>query len=466
MKNRFKNLSGHGRLERFGCPTGSAKAGQIRLFGLAQETTTAGGCPTALQEAAQVEFLPEGRAEQSKEAGKTVGPASQPSAEAQEDISQECRPDLPAHGVGVVAQKVGQLQGLFEFLEEGFDAPTAAIQISDGLSAPGEVVGQENHFPKFAVHFHHRHDAAQADRILFGRRAGQCDQIVAQNVTGASVLKFADDAKLQVVFGAGDPKDFPLGQVGQVREVHVGFVEDNDFPCMDIGAKLAGADAVMLGGRADDGAGGQETLEIKPDMALGGGFAPPMFGPIQRTGHERNGGGVHDMDEPLETKREAGRVVASKGRLERLQMIQHGPEELFGHFRIAGAIGVRKSVFARRRCRAQGRERTGVQTQGVTHVIEPQSVCQLGVEQANDLAPRTERAGVVFDAGVARQFGNQVRRNQVAKLTQNGELAAGWLVAGFLFHALPCGKAQTRKPAFFYPSTLNPVGQQCFQLIK
>jgi hypothetical protein len=53
-----------------------------------------------------------------------------------------------------------------------------------------------------------------------------------------------------------------------------------------------------------------------------------------------------------------------------------------------------------------------------------------------------------------------VRRNEIAKLAENGELADGWLVAGFLFHALPCGKAQTRKPAFFYPSNLNPLGQQ------
>lgn len=456
MKNRFKNF----RFERRGCPTGSAEAGQIGLFGLAQEASAAFGCPTAFQETAQIQFLPEGRADQGEEPGETVTPPPQPGAEAQEDISQECRPDLPAHGVGVVTQKVGQLQGLFEFLEEGFDAPTAAIEISDGLGAPSEIVGQENHFPHFSIHLDQCHNAAQADRIIFGRRAGQFDQVVAQDVAEPSVLKFADDAKLQVVFGAGDPKDFTLGQVCQVREVHVSFVEDDDFTRMDIGAKLAGADAVMLGGRADDGAGGQETLEIKPDMTLGGGFAPPMFGPIQRTGHERNGGGVHDMDEPLETKREAGRVMAGEGGLERLQMIQHGPEELLGHFRITGAIGVRESVFAGRRCRAQGRERTGVQTQGVTHIIEPQSVRQLGVEQADDLAPRTERAGVVFDAGVACQFGNQVRWNQVAKLAENGELTGGWLVAGFLFHALPCGKAQTRTPTFFYPSTLNSMGQQ------
>jgi hypothetical protein len=40
-------------------------------------------------------------------------------------------------------------------------------------------------------------------------------------------------------------------------------------------------------------------------------------------------------------------VMAGEGGLERLQMIQHGPEELLGHFRIAGAIGVRECIFCR-----------------------------------------------------------------------------------------------------------------------
>jgi hypothetical protein len=58
-----------------------------------------------------------------------------------------------------------------------------------------------------------------------------------------------------------------------------------------------------------------------------------------------------------------------------------------------------------------------------------------------------------------------MRRNQIAKLAQNGELAGGWLVSDLFFHALPRGKAQTRKPTFFYSSTLNPMGQQCLLLM-
>jgi hypothetical protein len=58
-----------------------------------------------------------------------------------------------------------------------------------------------------------------------------------------------------------------------------------------------------------------------------------------------------------------------------------------------------------------------------------------------------------------------MRRNEVAKLAQQREFAGGWLVSSLIIHALPCGKAQTRKPTFFYTSTLNPVSQQCFGFV-
>jgi hypothetical protein len=53
-----------------------------------------------------------------------------------------------------------------------------------------------------------------------------------------------------------------------------------------------------------------------------------------------------------------------------------------------------------------------------------------------------------------------VRRNEVAKLAQQRKLAGRWLVSSLIFHALPSGRAQTRKTAFFYSSTINPVVQQ------
>ena len=194
-------------------------------------------------------------------------------------------------------------------------------------------------------------------------------------------------------------------------------------------------------------------------MALGGGFAAAMFGPVQRAGHQLDGGRIHDVDEPLETEGEARswRWLAQAG-CKVCKCSRTDQEELLGQFRIAGAIGVRECVFGWRRGSAQRRQRAGVKPQGVAHVVEPEAVGQLRVEKADDMAPRTERAGLIFHAGLTGQVRHPVRRNEAAKLAQERELAGGWLAGGFLFHALPCGRAQTRKPTFFYTSTLNPVG--------
>jgi nitrous oxide reductase accessory protein NosL len=50
---------------------------------------------------------------------------------------------------------------LFEFLEEGFNEPTATIQVGDGLGVPFKVVGQENHFAELAIHPDERRNAAR-----------------------------------------------------------------------------------------------------------------------------------------------------------------------------------------------------------------------------------------------------------------------------------------------------------------
>jgi hypothetical protein len=90
-----------------------------------------------------------------------------------------------------------------------------------------------------------------------------------------------------------------------------------------------------------------------------------------------------------------------------------------------------------------------VKPQGVTHVVESEAVGELGIKQTDDMTPWTKGAGLIFHAGLAGQSRHQMRRNEVAKLAQQREFAAGWLVASLIIHALPCGKAQTRKPTLF-----------------
>ena len=328
------------------------------------------GCPIDFEQTAEFPFLPEGRTDQGKEAREAVAPLAQMGAEAQQHIGQQRRPDLPFNGPLAVAEKVSQLEGLFEFLEEGFDAPAAAIQVGDSLGTPCEVVRQKNHFTEFAVHFDERDDAAEFNGIMLGSRTRQSDQVVAQNVSVCSVLKFANNPALEVVLGACDPEDAAHRKVSEMGEIHIRFVEDDDFTLLNIGAKLSGPDRVMLGGGVHDGKAREEGWEIEPDMAFGGGLAAAMFGPVHRTGHQLNGGRVHDVDEALESAGELRAAVAAKGGLQGLQMFQHRPEELLGHLWIASAVGVGKGVLGRRCGTPQGRQRTGMKSQRITHVVE------------------------------------------------------------------------------------------------
>ena len=455
MLDRFKNLGGHGRLGRSGCPIGSGETGQISLFWVAQESSAAVGCPIAFQQAAEFDFLPEGGADQGEEPGEAVRPPAQKDAKAQQHIGEQGGPDLPADGVGTVAEEVRQVEGLFEFLEEALDAPAAAVEIGDGLGTPLQIIGQENHFAEFAVHLDPGRDAAQFDRISFLGLAGEGDEVVTQNVAALSLLKFAGDPGLEVILGAGDPEDFAHGKVGEMGEVQISPVEEDDFTRLNIGAQLAGAAVVMFGGGVQDDAAWQEGLEVEAEMAFGGGFAPTMFGPVQRAGHQLNGGRVHDLDEPLETEGKTRTVVAAEGRLDRLQMFHHRPEKFFSHDRITGAVGVRERVLGRRCGPPQGRQRSGVQAQSVAHVVEAETVRDLGVEQADDVTPRTKRPGVFVHAGLPGQLRHQVRWNEVAKLAQQRKLAGRWLTLRFVFHPCLVAGFKSVGQLFYFPNPLT-----------
>ena len=107
------------------CPTVfSVQSWQVGRFGRAQEVPAATGCPTAFEQAAPLPSLPEGRSQEREEPGEAMAPLAQEGAEAQQQIHQQRGPDLPAHGVGVVPEEVGQLERLFELLEEHLPSTT------------------------------------------------------------------------------------------------------------------------------------------------------------------------------------------------------------------------------------------------------------------------------------------------------------------------------------------------------
>ena len=404
------------------------EAGEERLVWLGAHPPSRACCPIERQQVGQMETIPDDTADQGEETGEAMRPVVQKRLEAQQHVEQEGGPDLPAHSVGTVTEEVAELQGLLDLLEEDLDLPTTAVEIGDGGRSPLEIVGEKLHLHLLAVEFDQGGDATQTVGVFpAGLGGDQHDLVVAQDFSCRSAQALFDDPQLHVHLGPGDPEDAADEQAEEVGEVDVGPVEDDDLPGADAGADLAGTGRVIVAGGVDDGEARQEALEVQPEVALGGGLAPPVLGPIQTRGNELNGGGVDHMDDALEATGQA--FEASPGtelRLDRLQMGKHRPEELLGHRRVAMFVSVRESVAAGRGGAPDARQPADMVAQGVAHVVEADRVGQLGVEHGDHVAPSREGPGLGLHPAGLRQFSDEMAGDEIAKLGQDTELASGW----------------------------------------
>jgi hypothetical protein len=75
-----------------------------------------------------------------------------------------------------------------------------------------------------------------------------------------------------------------------------------------------------------------------------------------------------------------------------------------------------------------------MQLQGIAQVIQTDAMAQLSIQQADCVAPGTERARLILHARLPRYLGDQVFRNEIANLAQNVKPASCWLEL-FVFHA-------------------------------
>jgi hypothetical protein len=73
---------------------------------------------------------------------------------------------------------------------------------------------------------------------------------------------------------------------------------------------------------------------------------------------------------------------------------------------------------------------------------------QLRKEHTHYVTPRTEGSRHGIHPGLARKFRNKMRRNQVAKLSQNSELGCGWFGLSF-FHLCRVTELKSHSNHFF-----------------
>ena len=152
---------------------------------------------------------------------------------AEDDVSDERRPNLPLHRLFIVTYKVTELQTLLEFLEEDFNRPAAFVEIANAARREAHVVADEDHDLLLAVDDYSSFNPPKTLRIGCSTlRSLQDDLVITQHLSlSAGFLALPNDSVSHVVFGSCYPRDVLAGQFIEMIEVDVGFVEDHDFPC-------------------------------------------------------------------------------------------------------------------------------------------------------------------------------------------------------------------------------------------
>ena len=142
-----------------------------------------------------------------------------------EQVNGDSAPDLGAHGVGTGAVKGFDAQVLFDPFEEQFDLPAAPIQLSDGQSRHGKVVGQEDqHLAGFGIAIA---DAPQRIRIIvLGTQTGRHNGLVKAQAGGFVHGPGVAAGAAEVFLGAGDKEGPGLMEAMESGEVEIAAIHD------------------------------------------------------------------------------------------------------------------------------------------------------------------------------------------------------------------------------------------------
>ena len=410
----------------------STKPREIGLLGSRSHSKASTGCPIEIEQVPQVKAIPKHASDKCEQADKTMLPAAQPGLEAEQHIEQQSAPNLPAHGIGAMAEEIAQVERLFDLAEEGFNGPAAAIQFADRMGRPLQIISQKFHHSPLAINLHPcRYPAHRLGIILTGFFVLKDHQIIAQNIALGLLEQPLDTAQGHVLFGPGDKVNAPQGQVKEVGQIDVGLVKQYDFTGFEGGAHFAGSFGVIVPGRVDDGKPGQKTFQIQAQVTFGGRLSPTMFSPIHAVGDQTDSGRIDDVDNAFETTGKPLEITTRKPRRQRLQVLEHRPKQFSRHRGIAMLVGVGKPVATGSAGPPDTGQQPSVMSESVTDIIKPNSMSDLSIEQTNDMAPWTETASFLIDTLLAGQLGHQMSRNKIAKLSQNAHLAFGWIC--FLF---------------------------------
>ena len=216
-----------------------------------------------------------------------------------EQINGDGAPDLSAHRVGAGAIKSFDAQMLLDPFEEQFDLPAAPIQLRDGQSRHGEVVGQEDEgFTGEGIAIT---DATQrVGIIVLGLQAGHHDGLIEAQSGGFIHGSGVTAGATEILLGAGDEESAALMDAMPAGKVEIAAIHDVEragFP-----NELVEDIDIMHTARGDNEDGGKVALEGQQGVEFDGGLALPKRGPRKEGEAQVNGGGVQGIGRRLEFK--------------------------------------------------------------------------------------------------------------------------------------------------------------------
>lgn len=418
-------------------------------------------CPIEVSEFKESEAIPDDASYDCEQTSEAMRPLTLESDKAQEDIKEQCRPELPADGVLGVSEEVADFEGLLDLLEEGFDAPAAAIQIADAGSSPFKVIGQEDHGSPFPVNLDPCLDAAQSLGIIrSGLRRDQSDLVVTDDIAFWFTQSFATYVVAHVVLGPRNPKDATSGQVEEIGEVDVSLVEDGNLARLQPSAQGQCSRVVMMGGLLDDGERREEGLQVQSQMHLCCSLAATVFSPVHAVRYQSDGRRVDCVNRSLKTARQA--TVATRRselRVERLEVSQNSPKQFLHHVAVAVLVCIRECIATWRNCAPNRSKFSSMMAKAVTDIVQSNRMSELRKKKAHHLTPRRKGSSLFVYTMLLRKFCRQMRRDEFTKLMQ---CAAVMLGRRYVFHASDSLVGIRRRPPLLselrQDSKLHPVG--------
>jgi len=114
-------------------------------------------------------------------------------------------------------------------------------------------------------------------------------------------------------------------------------------------------------------------------------FPSPVARPIDAVDHEVDRRGVHGVHGALETTRHAVESLSAEPRAHGGEVVQDLPKQRLRHVAVAFAISVRVCVLRGRHGSANAPQFRRVILQRVTNIIQPERVCELRVQQGDQM---------------------------------------------------------------------------------